>query len=122
MSDLQLKKINDIAVKPIIQSKLAKDDILGYHYFPTLYSNIYIKTGKTTLIYNVLKHCTYKKTKVVFFCSTIHRDATYKKIGDVGIPLSGDEFTARRARKMSVLRPGSNSEYWQAAGCPSLAS
>ena len=84
MSDLQLKKINDIAVKPIIQNKLHKDDVLGYDYFPTLYSNIYIcskrKSGKTTLIYNILKHCTDKKTNVVFFCSTIHRDATYKKI------------------------------------------
>ncbi len=57
---LETRKINDIAVKPIIQSKLAKDDILGYNYFPTLYSNIYIcskrTSGKTTLIYNILKH------------------------------------------------------------------
>ena len=70
MSDLQLKKINDIAVKPIIQRKLPKELILGYDYFPTLYSNIYIcskrKSGKTTLIYNILKHCTDKKTNVVF--------------------------------------------------------
>ena len=70
MSDLQLKKINDIAVKPTIQSKLPKELILGYEYFPTLYSNIYIcskrKSGKTTLIYNSLKHCTDKKTNVVF--------------------------------------------------------
>ena len=84
MSDLQLKKINDIAVKQIIQNKLHKDAVLGYDYFPTLYSNIYIcskrKSGKTTLIYNILKHCTDKKTNVVVFCSTIHRDATYKKI------------------------------------------
>ena len=81
---LETRKINDIAVKPIIQSKLPKEEILGYEYFPTLYSNIYIcskrKSGKTTLIYNILKHCTDKKTNVVFFCSTIHRDATYKKI------------------------------------------
>ena len=81
---LETRKINDIAVKPIIQNKLPKEEILGYEYFPTLYSNIYIcskrKSGKTTLIYNILKHCTDKKTNVVFFCSTINRDATYKKI------------------------------------------
>ena len=81
---LETRKINDIAVKPIIQNKLPKEEVLGYEYFPTLYSNIYIcskrKSGKTTLIYNILKHCTDKKTNVVFFCSTIHRDQTYKKI------------------------------------------
>ncbi len=81
---LETRKINDIAVKPIIQSKLAKEEILGYSYFPTLYSNIYIgsksKSGKTTLIYNILKYCTDKKTKVFFFCSPIQRDATFKKI------------------------------------------
>jgi len=83
-SELTLKKINDIAVKPVIQNQLAKEEILGYDYFPNLYSNIYIcskrKSGKTTLIYNILKHCTDKRTNVVFFCSTIHRDATYGKI------------------------------------------
>ena len=63
---------------------LKENEILGYDYFPNLYSNIYIcskrKSGKTTLIYNILKHCVSKRTNVVFFCSTIHRDSTYKII------------------------------------------
>ena len=78
------KKINTITIKPVVHLALKEEEILGYNYFPTLYSNIYIcskrKSGKTTLIYNILKHCTSKRTNVVFFCSTIHRDDTYKKI------------------------------------------
>ena len=81
---MQTEKINDITITPVIVSSLKADQILGYEYFPVLYSNIYIcakrKSGKTTLIYNILKNCTSKKTNVVFFVSTIHRDDTYQKI------------------------------------------
>ena len=77
-------KINDIDVVPVIVSNLNEDQILGYQYFKTLYTNIYIcskrKSGKSTVIYNILKNCVGKKTNVVFFCSTIHRDDTYKKV------------------------------------------
>ena len=77
-------KINDIDVVPVIVSNLNEDQILGYQYFKTLYTNIYIcskrKSGKSTVIYNILKNCVGKKTNVVFFCSTIHRDDTYKKM------------------------------------------
>jgi glycerophosphoryl diester phosphodiesterase len=76
--------INDIDVVPVIVSNLNEDQILGYQYFKTLYTNIYIcskrKSGKSTVIYNILKNCVGKKTNVVFFCSTIHRDDTYKKM------------------------------------------
>ena len=81
---MQTEKINDITITPVIVSSLKADQILGYEYFKTLYTNIYIcskrKSGKTTLIYNILKNCVGKKTNVVFFCSTIHRDDTYQKI------------------------------------------
>jgi len=81
---MQTKQINDIQIKPVIHLALEPTEILGYDYFPNLYSNIYIcskrKSGKITLIYNILKHCVSKRTNVVFFCSTIHRDSTYKKI------------------------------------------
>ena len=50
---------------------LESHEILGYDYFPTLYSNIYIcsrrRSVKTTLIYNILKHCVNERTNVVFF-------------------------------------------------------
>ena len=77
-------KINDIDVVPVIVSNLNEDQILGYQYFKTLYTNIYIcskrKSRKSTVIYNILKNCVGKKTNVVFFCSTIHRDDTYQKM------------------------------------------
>ena len=56
---MQTKEINDIKIKPVVHLALESHEILGYDYFPTLYSNIYIcskrKSGKTTLIYNILK-------------------------------------------------------------------
>ena len=81
---MQTKEINNIKISPVVHLALEQNEILGYDYFPTLYSNIYIcsrrRSGKTTLIYNILKHCVNKRTNVVFFCSTIHRDSTYKLI------------------------------------------
>ena len=81
---MQTKNINDIKIRPVVHLALEPTEILGYDYFPALYSNIYIcskrRSGKTTLIYNILKHCTSNKTNVVIFCSTVHRDSTYKLI------------------------------------------
>ena len=81
---MQTKEINKISIKPVVHLALESHEILGYDYFPTLYSNIYIcsrrRSGKTTLIYNILKNCVNKRTNVVFFCSTIKRDSTYKLI------------------------------------------
>ena len=81
---MQIKDINDIKIRPVVHLSLEPTEILGYDYFPTLYSNIFVcskrRSGKTTLIYNILKHCVSKRTNVVFFCSTIHRDSTYKLI------------------------------------------
>ncbi len=81
---MQTKEINNIKIKPVVHLALEAHEIVGYDYFSTLYSNIYIcsrrRSGKTTLIYNILKHCVNKRTNVVFFCSTIHRDSTYKLI------------------------------------------
>ena len=81
---MKKNKINDIDIVPVVVNTLKSDQILGYDYFPVLYSNIYIcakrKSGKSTLIYNILKNCVSKKTNCVFFVSTIHRDDTYQKI------------------------------------------
>ena len=81
---MQTKEINKIIIKPVVHLALEQNEILGYDYFSTLYSTIYIcsrrRSGKTTLIYNIFKHCVNKRTNVIFFCSTIHRDSTYKLI------------------------------------------
>lgn len=58
--------------------------VLGRQMFPELYSNIYIagrkKSGKTQLLYNILKSCANKSTKVMLFSATVNKDATYKEI------------------------------------------
>lgn len=38
------------------------------------------RTGKSTLIYSLLKYLASKKTIVIFFCPTFWRDATYESI------------------------------------------
>jgi len=60
--------------------------VLGYQLFPDLKSSIYIsastKSGKTTLISHIIKHCAGRQTKLYFFCSTMDLDPTYKLIFD----------------------------------------
>ncbi len=81
---MQTKEINKICIKPVVHLALESHEMLGYDYFPRLYSIFYKcsrrRSGKTTLIYNILKHCVNQRTNVVFFCSTINRDSTYKLI------------------------------------------
>jgi hypothetical protein len=84
---IQLKKINNEIVKPV---KLDTDDnnkpIKGYDVIPELYANIFLnakkKSGKSTVLFNLIKKCCDKKTHVVIFCSTLYKDATYKCIRD----------------------------------------
>lgn len=81
---IQLKKINDIKVTPLNTPKIDPKKIKGYDFIPELYSNVYMvahkKSGKTTCIFNILKACTNKDTKLVFFGSTIYNDPGYKAI------------------------------------------
>ena len=72
---MQTKERNKIAIKPVVHLDLESHEMLGL-----IYICFRRRSGKTTLIYNILKHCTSKRTNVVFFCSTIHRDSTYKLI------------------------------------------
>ena len=39
---MQTKEINKITIKPVVHLALESHEILGYDYFPTLYSNIYL--------------------------------------------------------------------------------
>lgn len=58
--------------------------VVGHRLFPELYANIYIsakkKSGKTTLLFNILKKCATRSTKVLIFCPTVNKDPTYKEI------------------------------------------
>lgn len=81
---LKLKKINDVKVKPIDLPKVDICNIKGKDYFENLHPNILIlarkNSGKTTILYNILKHCANKHTKVYIFCATMDADPSYKKI------------------------------------------
>lgn len=48
------------------------------------YSNIFLcsrkKSGKTTVVYNIIKECTDINTKVIFFVSTFRADPSYNSI------------------------------------------
>lgn len=81
---IQLKKINDFKVVPMKLPKIDPKKIRGYDVIPELYANVYMvahkKSGKTTCIFNILKACSNKDTKLIFFGSTIHNDPGYKVI------------------------------------------
>lgn len=84
---MSVKKINSITVSEIPKLAGEKEDTRlakGYKLFPIAYSIISIlahkNSGKTTVIYNIIKHCATQKTKIVVFCSTIYNDDNWKRI------------------------------------------
>jgi hypothetical protein len=89
MSSIKLKTINETKVIKVKNDNNNKNnEIKGYDYFSEPYSNIFLlakkKSGKTTLIYNILKNCGLKNyTKVIIICSTVNKDATYEKIKEL---------------------------------------
>jgi len=71
------------------------DDLpLGHQYINHAYPNILLlakkNSGKTNIIYNILKKCANKHTEIVIFCPTWELDDTYRQILDYldskGIP------------------------------------
>jgi hypothetical protein len=85
MSSIKLKTINDAKISKVKTVDVKNVEIKGYDYFTEPYANIFLlakkKSGKTTLIYNILKNCSLKNyTKVIIICSTVNKDATYEKI------------------------------------------
>jgi hypothetical protein len=77
------KKRDPYKIKPI-KSKDPDIKPLGYELFPQLASSIYIsastKSGKTTLIFHIIKHCIDKNTKIFIFSPTVFIDNSYKMI------------------------------------------
>lgn len=79
-----LNKINDVKVKKINLPSIDPSKIKGYDMIPELYAQIFLcahkKSGKTTVLFNILKNKINKDTKVFFFVGTINKDPSYKKI------------------------------------------
>lgn len=84
---IKTKKINNITIKPIsggaIDPKKIRGNILFDSYLPNILLCGRRSSGKTSVIYTILKKMAYKNTKVYIFSSTVHRDASYKAIIDM---------------------------------------
>lgn len=81
---ISLKAINKEKVKPIPKPKIDEKKIKGFSMFPEPYANIFLlgrkKSGKTTVIFNILKKCIDKDTRLVIFSSTAYKDASWLHI------------------------------------------
>lgn len=81
---VKLKKINDVAVKAIKSENMDTRPIRGKDVCSTCYSNIAFIAptagGKTTAMFEVIKRCAGKKTKIVAFVSTIYNDESWHTI------------------------------------------
>ena len=80
------RRLNNVKIKPIITKggNYNLKNLKSYKMFPSLYYNLFIcskkKSGKTSLIGNILNECTSKKTTIWLFCATYNVDATWKQI------------------------------------------
>jgi hypothetical protein len=81
---LSYKKINKQSVKPVPITVIPKDKIRGKDIFEELYCNVFIcarkKSGKSSLIWKILKECVGRDTKIVIFAATVDKDSVYKHI------------------------------------------
>ena len=77
------KKINEYKIKLIPNIDKPKT-LLNENLFSEPFPNILIlakkKSGKTTVIYNILDRLVDKNTIVIFFVSTLLKDSSYKQI------------------------------------------
>lgn len=83
---ISTQKINNTKVSPVKVAKLDKSKIKGGDLFEELYGNIFIcakkKSGKSTVVFNILKKCADKNTRIVIISATVHKDHTYRAITD----------------------------------------
>ena len=77
-------KINNTRIKPIQIKQADVKDVRGNEFFPEIYSNTFIvakkKSGKSTVIANLLKKLSGRDTKIIIFSATVNKDETYKHI------------------------------------------
>jgi Poxvirus A32 protein len=83
MSEVKLKKINDVKVKPFDFSN-QKRKIKGSALFSLWCPNIFLLakkfSGKTTTLINILQKVSGDLTKFIFIVSTIDKDESYKEL------------------------------------------
>lgn len=80
---IKLKKLNDVVVKLPKINKINNTEVIGKEIFHHPYNNIFISayknSGKSILIYNLLKYID-KRTKVYFFVPTFDKDSVYQSM------------------------------------------
>ena len=82
---IKIKKINNEVVKavPLLEPEDTRP-VLGANLFPINYSNIFLCarkcSGKSSVIYNIIKKCANKNTTIVAFVSTLHKDKNWATI------------------------------------------
>jgi hypothetical protein len=83
MSNIKTQKVSNSTIKVHNEEK-KNYKVKGSDWFSEPYSNIFLlakkKSGKSTVIENILKHCSGKNTKFIFIVSTIHKDPTWIRI------------------------------------------
>ena len=109
---IRIKKVNDQVVKPVKFITGAGDDnrpIKGEDLFSEIYCNTYIcarkKSGKSSVLFKIVKECATKETTVIVFCSTVDKDRIHLAIKKyckmTGIPYIG--YTSTKEEDVDVL-------------------
>ncbi len=78
---MKVKKLHTVQLEVIPAPVYDKTNILGYDLIPLMFANIFVcgrkGSGKTTVVFNLLKNCTDKDTKVIIFANTINSDSNW---------------------------------------------
>jgi hypothetical protein len=95
---IKVKTINSETVKAIPPPKgLDLRPVRGSSLIPECYANIFLcakkKSGKTSVIFKLLKGCVGKNTTIIAFVSTLHKDQNWiamkKYFEEQGVPFVG---------------------------------
>lgn len=82
ITESKINKINVEVLKP--KEEFNERSVLGWNYLPNPYSNVFLcakkASGKTNVIYNLIKNVIDKRTKVIIFSGSVDKDNTYKEI------------------------------------------
>jgi len=78
-------RINNKVVKVCPRLRNVDDrPVKGADIFPEIYCNVFLcarkKSGKSTVVYNIVKNCASPDTTVIVFASTVNKDETYYTI------------------------------------------
>ena len=84
---MNVRKLNNISITPLVESTQDPSKVVGGNMFADPFSNIVTiarkKSGKSTVIYHILKNICRKGTIVFLFAPSVHKDETYKHITEM---------------------------------------